>query len=91
MDYAVYKKVGGMKETAARVFTQEKCDHKAKKAAQDYIKRLFFHAGNLQYIHDIKAGDGLNSFEYDLMKSTTEQVHIRFYVGTYNQKQVKPA
>ena len=40
---------------------------------------------------DIKAGDGPNSFEYDLMKSTTEQVHIRFYVGTYNQKQVKPA
>ena len=84
MDYAVYKRVGNRKETVTKVFTQEQCDHRAKKAAQDYIRKLFYRAFSHKFIQNVNA-EGDNLFEYDLMKSTTEQVHIRFYVGKHNQ------
>ena len=86
MDYAVYKKVGDQNETVTKVFTQEKCEHRAKRAARDYIRKLFRRAASHKFIRDIKAEDGNNSFEYDLIKSTTEKVHIRFHVGIYKQK-----
>jgi hypothetical protein len=83
MDYAVYKKVEEESPVAVRVFKQSMHAHRAKREAQEYIRNLFFRAINCEYITNVQANDGNNSFEYDKQKTTIITEHIKFYIGEY--------
>lgn len=80
MDYAIYKTNDGKNPRVIHRFTQETCNHRAKRAAVLKLHEMWLRVINrLDYF---KNADGNNyEFSYDYPTSTQTSERIRFYIA----------
>lgn len=80
MDYAIYKTNDGKNPRVIHRFTQEACNHRAKRAAVLKLHEMWLRVINrLDYF---KNADGTNyEFSYDYPTSTQTSERIRFYIA----------
>lgn len=78
MDYAIYKTNDGKNARVIHRFTQEACNHHAKRAAIAKLDEMW-----LRVIHQgyCNAEGKPEEFSYDYYASTTKTERIRFYIA----------
>lgn len=80
MDYAIYKTNDDREPRVIHSFTQQQCDHKAKRAARakldDMRYRALQHTTLYRNFHGTK-----DDFEYDYITSVNTTEHIRFFIA----------
>lgn len=82
MDYAIYKTVDGKFPHAVHRFTQDKCNHRAKRAAQAKLNDMWLRL--LQHPALVRNANGTkDEFSYDhvLDAFSFYYQHIRFYIA----------
>lgn len=80
MDYAIYKTNDGKNPRVIHRFTQEACNHKAKRAAKEKLNEMWLRILNrLDYYKNAVGND--NEFSYDHPTSTITSERIRFYIA----------
>ncbi len=78
MDYAIYKTTDGKNPRVIHRFTQEACNHQAKKKAKAKLHQMWKRVCERTY-SNTKLED--NGFSYDFMTSSTTSEQIRFYIA----------
>ena len=80
MDYAIYKTNDGKNPRVIHRFTQQACNHRAKRAAVLKLHEMWLRVTKrLDYF---KNADGGNyEFSYDYPTSTQTSERIRFYIA----------
>lgn len=80
MDYAIYKTNDGKNPRIIHRFTQQACNHRAKRAAQEKLNEMWLHVTKrLDYFRNAVATD--NELSYDHPTSTQTSERIRFYIA----------
>lgn len=80
MDYAIYKTSDGKQPRIIHRFTQEACNHQAKRAARKKLDDMRHHA--LQHYDNKRSFQGTpDEFEYDYITSINTSERIRFYIA----------
>ena len=80
MDYAIYKTSDGKQPRIIHRFTQEACNHQAKRAARKKLDDMRYRA--LQNTVTNKCFQGTpDDFEYDYITSVNTTERIRFYIA----------
>lgn len=80
MNYAIYKTNDGKKPHVIHRFTQEACDHKAKRAAQAKLDEMRFLTLQRPALYRNFSGTR-DDFEYDHITSVNTTDRIRFYIA----------
>lgn len=82
MDYAIYKTNDGKHPRVIHRFTQEACNHQAKKAAKAKLLEMWQRVVKQGCTYGNNAdGSKEDEFSYDHMTSTTTKERIRFYIA----------
>lgn len=79
MDYAIYKTNDGKHPRVIHRFTQEACNHRAKKAAKDKLLELWMRV--VKYGYTNADGSKDDEFSYDYPTSCNTSERIRFYIA----------
>ncbi|MCM1079121.1 MAG: hypothetical protein NC344_05775 [Bacteroidales bacterium] len=79
MDYAIYKTHDGKYPNMIYRFTQQKCNHRAKKAAETKLHEMWLRVATCTERFRNASYNNLE-FSYDLMTSATTKERIRFYI-----------
>lgn len=80
MDYAIYKTNDGKRPRVIYRFTQEACNHKAKRAAIAKLNEMWLRVLNHPTLNRNATGTK-EEFSYDHMTSSTTSEHIRFFIA----------
>lgn len=79
MDYAIYKTNDGKNPRVIHRFTQEACNHRAKRAAVLKLHEMWLRVINrLDYFKNYNGNN--YEFSYDYPTSTNTSERIRFYI-----------
>lgn len=82
MDYAIYKTNDGKNPRVIHRFTQEACNHKAKKAAKAKLLEMWQRVVLQGYAYGNNAdGSKEDEFSYDYPTSPETKERIRFYIA----------
>ncbi len=81
MDYAIYKERDGKKPHVIHRFTQEACDHQAKRAARHKLFDMWMHVIGRPLLYKNPKTDVKDGFRYDYMTSVNTSESIRFYIA----------
>lgn len=80
MDYAIYKTIDGKNPRVINRFTQEACNHRAKRAAILKLHEMWLHIINRPDNFKNYAGNNYEiSYDYPTSTQTTER--IRLYIA----------
>lgn len=80
MDYAIFKTNDDKNPRVICRFTQEACNHRAKRAAKEKLNEMWLHViSRLDYFKNAVADN--NEFSYDHPTSTQTSQRIRFYIA----------
>lgn len=85
MNYGIYKTVDGKHPHAIHTFTQEACNHKAKRAARERLDEMWLRVLNRPDGVRRNAHGGRDEFEYDHMTSVNTKERIRFHIAPIHQ------
>ena len=80
MDYAIYKTINSKHPRVIYRFTQEACNHKAKRAAIEKLNEMWLRVLDHPTLYQTVTG-AKEEFSYDHMTSTNTSEHIRFYIA----------
>lgn len=80
MDYAIYKTTGCQEPRVIHRFTQEQCDHHAKRSARAKLDDMRYRILQRTAIHRNFRGTK-DDFEYDYITSVNTTERIRFYIA----------
>lgn len=80
MDYAIYKTYDGKNPRVIHRFTQQSCNHRAKRAAVEKLQEMWVRViSRPDYFKNI---DGNNyEFSYDYPTSSQTSERIRFFIA----------
>lgn len=81
MDYGIYKTNDGKHARVVHSFTQEACNHKAKRAAQEKLDEMWLRLLGKPGSVGRNARGERDGFEYDHMTSSNTKERIRFYIA----------
>lgn len=80
MDYAIYKTNDGKNSRIICRFTQEACNHRAKRAAVLKLHEMWLRIINRpDYFKNAKGNDYEFSYDYPTSSKTSERIH--FYIA----------
>ena len=79
MDYAIYKTRDGKNPRIIHRFTQEACNHRAKRAATVKLHEMWVHVIKRGFPN--AEGGTSGEFSYDYPTSTNTSERIRFYIA----------
>lgn len=79
MDYAIYKTSDGKNPRIIHRFTQEACNHRAKRAAICKLHEMWVHVVNRGFPNAEGGTSGEFSYDYPTSANTSER--IRFYIA----------
>ncbi len=81
MDYAIYKERDGKNPRVVHRFTQEACDHQAKRAARHKLFDMWMRVISRPLLYKNPKTDVKDGFSYDYMTSVNTTEHIHFYIA----------
>lgn len=85
MNYGIYKTSDGKHAHIVHTFTQEACNHKAKRAAQEKLDEMWLRVLNQPDGVRRNPHGERDEFEYDHMTSSHTKERIRFYIAPIHQ------
>lgn len=80
MDYAIYKTSDGKQPRIIHRFTQQDCDHHAKRSARAKLDDMRYRTLQRTAIYRNFRGTK-DDFEYDYITSVNNSERIRFYIA----------